>query len=145
MTPFYGQACNLPIILRIVSLVLVSRYVTPFASHSGICSGFFIVCDSVWVSTFCVDVKIFSQKLGSLSSPGDFHLCNFFSGNSTSFNLMSSHSCWSVSFVLSSSLRIHSASSLRSFSLLQVFFQNFSTSFVGGDSLISMICFPISR
>ena len=68
--------------------------------------------------------KIFSQKLSSLSSLGNFHLCNFFSKNSTSFNSVSSYSCCSVSFVLSSSLLIHSLCySLCSFSLRQIFFQ----------------------
>ena len=65
---------------------------------------------------------MFSQKLGSLSSPGDFHLYDFFSENSTSFNSMSSHSFCLVSFVLSSSLLIYSASSMCSFSLLHIFF-----------------------
>ena len=88
----------------------------------GTCSGFFIVCDSVWVSILYANVKIYSRKLGSLSSSGDFHLCDFFSKNSTSLNSMCSHSCCSISFVLSSSLLIHSASSLCSFSLLHNFF-----------------------
>ena len=110
-----------------VSLVLDSRYVMPFPSHSGISVGFFIACDSVWVSTLCVDVKIFSQKLHCLSSPGDFHLCDFCSRNSTSFNSMFFQSCCSVSFVLSFCLLIHLAFTLCSFSLLQIFVQNFST------------------
>ena len=84
-----------------------------------------------------------SQKLGSLPSHGDFHLCDLFSGNCTSFNSMSSHSCWSVTFPVSSSFLIYSASSLCSFSLLHIFFQNFLTFFIEGCSFIPMGCFPI--
>ena len=91
-----------------------------------------------------VEVKIFSQKLGSVSSHGDFDLCDLFSGNATSFNSLSSHSCCSVTFSLSSSLLIYSASSLCSFLLLQIFCQNFSTSFIEGGFLIPMGCFPAS-
>ena len=69
-----------------VSLLLGSRYGMPFASHCKVSSGFFIVCDSVLVTTLCVDVKIFSQKSGTLSSLGDFHFCDIFSENCTSFN-----------------------------------------------------------
>lgn len=78
----------------------------PFGSHSGISSGFFIVRDSVWATTFCVDVKIFSHKLGGFSSTQEFHFWDFFRENSTSFHLMSSHFCCSVSFILSSSFLI---------------------------------------
>ena len=113
----------------------------PFCSHGSksFCSRNEYVC------SVTIEVKIFNQKLDSLSSPADLSLCDFFSEHSTSFNSVSSYSYCSVSLVLSSSLLIHSASSLCSFSLLKIFFQNFSTSFIEGGSLISMGCFPISR
>ena len=102
----------------------------PFASHFGMSSGIFVVCNSVWVSTLCFVVKIFSQKLRSLRSPRDFRLCNFFSEDFTSFNSMFFHSCCSVSFIFSFSLLIYSTSSLWFFVHCSRFFQNFSTSFV---------------
>ena len=120
------QSCNWSIFYWIaVSLVLDSGYGMHFADFSGTCSRFFIVCVSVWISTLCIDVKLFSHKSGSFPNPRDFYFCNLFSQNFTSFNLMSSHSCCSVSFfVLSSSLLIHSASS-SFFFFFHIFFQNF--------------------
>ena len=127
-----------------VSIICFGKYVVPWQSQSGVKYGLFKISLKFKASLKCVECKIFNQKLGTWSIPGDFHLWDLFNVFMISSKLILFQLCSEILLLVSLKSLIHLAFSLF-FSLLQVFFQNPLTWFSGGILSTRTIFFPISR
>ena len=127
-----------------VSLDLGSRYIIPRVNHYGFVSGFVMALLKQSIMFSWIESKVFNQKLGTLSIPGDFQFFAFLRASFTSSILISSHSCCSKPLHRSSSRFSYSASSLYSFSVPHIPVQNVSTSSLEGGYSTFTCEFPSS-
>ena len=130
----WGSLCLCTLVV-IINKLKLKLYVCAVVNQLGKLSG----CSIAWLYAFsrcwCRFLNCLSQKLGTASGPGNFHLLVFINAVCKSSWVISSQGWRSVSAYFNSSLFIHSAECLCSLSFSKMLRQNVSVaSFFDGFS-----------